>query len=675
MTLGTAPELQPATYAEDEALAGEVFTAFLARANVIAARRALVEDAPWELELRRNLDDPRLASDAARTIYESRLAELLAQGWQRGHHALLAAACKVFNWTAERQRLAGFGPAGATLNSALEQQAMFKLQPQPEPAVQQQLIARLRDSRQPGTRELVTYAPALETLLARFPDWLALMAPLPTAVHWQELHRQVPGWRRKLTFRFSPAAKPGSKRAANVAYMSLAVLVGAARLAFHFYDSGNAPVGSSKPPLSAEAEANKLIDIGNQQINDGDFAVAISTFSTAIRRDPDNAMAYADRAIAHYWNEDYRQAGIDADKAAALDQSNAVVYRVRGLLSMREDRYSDALADFTRSLQLQPDHPFTHLQRALAYNADKQYREARIDAEAAIRLQPDLTGAYALLARQYRAQGDLPHAQAQADALLKVAHRPKEYVAAAQILAMLQQSRQALDALQRGIAATPDVSLYTFRARLLPKSDTAGRQAALQAALDLDPHANEALLLRGELEFDTGNYKAAVATYDSALADVTAAAHRLPYLLLGRGVAYARLGRAAEAAQDFGAARAGGDRKTMTYNRVCWYLATHNVALETALDNCEKGLASNARSQATLDSKGFVLLRLGRYQEAIASYDAALAQQKDSSESLYGRGLAKRRAGDRRSGEADLRAAIAIDANVSQRFADYGIGS
>ena len=467
-------------------------------------------------------------------------------------------------------------------------------------------------------------------------------------------------------------AEAKRKRARNWAWMAFAALMGVSRLAFYFADTDKL----LKPVISVKSgdHPRDLFEVGNRQMDSGDYPVAISTFSTVIRNEPGNAMAYADRAMAHYWNEDYRQAKEDADKAESLDKANAVVPRVRGMLSMRERHYDEALAGFTRSLQLEPKRAFTYYQRALAYEADKQPGPARADAEAAIRLQPDLADAYNLLARLARSQGDMAGAGAQADALLKVAKYPRDYVAAARIRSMLGQSELALAALERGIAAAPDVNLYTYRARLLRRSDLAGRQAAIQAALALDPEANEALLLRGELESDSGNDTAAVATYSAALADVTAAARNLPALLAGRGIAYSKLGRLADAERDFDAAQASSG-SPMKLNNLCWNLATHNVALPTALEYCEKALSRNPRNATILDSKGFVLLRLGRNGEAVAAYDAALAQLADVPASLYGRGIARQRQGDQRGGGADIRAALALDANIANRFADYGVKS
>jgi tetratricopeptide (TPR) repeat protein len=53
-----------------------------------------------------------------------------------------------------------------------------------------------------------------------------------------------------------------------------------------------------------------------------------------------------------------------------------------------------------------------------------------------------------------------------------------------------------------------------------------------------------------------------------------------------------------------------------------------------------------------LDTRGFVYLKLGQTENAIKDYDAALKLNPKLAGSLYGRGLAKTRKGDRNGGTA-----------------------
>jgi tetratricopeptide (TPR) repeat protein len=77
----------------------------------------------------------------------------------------------------------------------------------------------------------------------------------------------------------------------------------------------------------------------------------------------------------------------------------------------------------------------------------------------------------------------------------------------------------------------------------------------------------------------------------------------------------------------------------------------------------------------TLDSRGFTFLKLGRFEQAIADYDAALTRNPRQPSSLYGRGQARLRTQkDPEGARADLAAAKALDPDVAAEFARYGLG-
>ena len=101
--------------------------------------------------------------------------------------------------------------------------------------------------------------------------------------------------------------------------------------------------------------------------------------------------------------------------------------------------------------------------------------------------------------------------------------------------------------------------------------------------------------------------------------------------------------------------------------------ATANIALDSALEDCSAALGMSPNASDYHDSHGFVMLRLGRYYAAIASYDAALRLSPILSASLYGRGLAKQSLGKVSEANADIHSALMCDAQIASRFAGYGI--
>jgi Tfp pilus assembly protein PilF len=106
----------------------------------------------------------------------------------------------------------------------------------------------------------------------------------------------------------------------------------------------------------------------------------------------------------------------------------------------------------------------------------------------------------------------------------------------------------------------------------------------------------------------------------------------------------------------------------------CWARALGNRDLTPALADCNEALRLSPNNNVgALSARGFVYLRLGRLDDAIADYDTGIKIYPKHPHVLYGRGLAKLRKGDRAGGDADIAAAKAIWADVASFFAKYGL--
>lgn len=75
----------------------------------------------------------------------------------------------------------------------------------------------------------------------------------------------------------------------------------------------------------------------------------------------------------------------------------------------------------------------------------------------------------------------------------------------------------------------------------------------------------------------------------------------------------------------------------------------------------------------TINSRGFVYLKLGRLDAALADYDAALKLEPKLVQSLYGRGMAKLKKGNATGAAADIATAKAIKPDIAEEFAGYGM--
>jgi tetratricopeptide (TPR) repeat protein len=96
--------------------------------------------------------------------------------------------------------------------------------------------------------------------------------------------------------------------------------------------------------------------------------------------------------------------------------------------------------------------------------------------------------------------------------------------------------------------------------------------------------------------------------------------------------------------------------------------------LQAALADCNESLRLRPSPMA-FGTRGLVLLKLGRFDEAIADYDAELKINAERPASLYGRGVARRKKGDVAGGDADIAAAKAMKGDVADLYAKWGVSA
>jgi tetratricopeptide (TPR) repeat protein len=173
-----------------------------------------------------------------------------------------------------------------------------------------------------------------------------------------------------------------------------------------------------------------------------------------------------------------------------------------------------------------------------------------------------------------------------------------------------------------------------------------------------------------------GDFNRAIADYDRAIADYTEAIRLDPK----NAVAYNNRGNAWGAKDDLDRAVADYDQAiginpkfVAPYKNRCLARAIAGRNLPQALSDCDQALGLRPKDARTMDSRGFVYLRLGRLDDAIVEYDAVLKLAPKVATSLFGRGIAKQRNGDTAGGDADMAAAKAIDASIAEKFANYGV--
>lgn len=108
----------------------------------------------------------------------------------------------------------------------------------------------------------------------------------------------------------------------------------------------------------------------------------------------------------------------------------------------------------------------------------------------------------------------------------------------------------------------------------------------------------------------------------------------------------------------------------------CRARAMASKELDKALSDCNQSLALKPKNNARAHgARGFVYVRRGEYDRAIADLNTAVGSLPKSASSLYLRGVAKLKTGDKVGGNADIAAAKALDRGVADRFTALGVAS
>lgn len=419
----------------------------------------------------------------------------------------------------------------------------------------------------------------------------------------------------------------------------------------------------------SNSTADDYVTSGNDLLNHHFYADARADYNAALALNAKDAWALAGRGLTYAWLGDDVRANQDFKTALAIDPHNWVAFNGLGLVAYASRDDSSAIAAFTEAIRINPKDEFALHQRALTYWRTGENNLALHDLNAVSRLNSQSTGPYWIRALIFKEEGKISSAARQAHLVVSTA--PKDasvYFTAAAIYDQLNKPALAAEAFRHTLPSAPTAAFYLARAMVRPWRDLNNRRADIDSALKINPKSTIALVMLAKLQMDSGKYNEAIVS----LTDAINKSQGSSGILTLRSIAYEKSGRLALANADLANAKAeakDGD----TLNNICWELAAAGVRLDTAVDECNAALIKMPEDPTSLDRLGFVLIKLRRYDEAIAAYTAALKSRPWMPTALYGRGICELRTGNSNAGQADIRSAMALSYIVADEFAHYGI--
>lgn len=420
-----------------------------------------------------------------------------------------------------------------------------------------------------------------------------------------------------------------------------------------------------KPQIGKSLDSAAAYELrGNQWMRRGQNKEAEADFNEALKRNPKAQNALRGRFLLLMNTDRVEESNADARALIALDPDNATTRRFIASTVLLGGDYQQGIDAITPLIEKSGSAEDYYL-RASLYAAQDKHELSLADGEKAIEKDPANGASFFLNAgtlRELHRDAEIP---ALAQRMFRADMSEKTVLTAADLMVSNGQVPKARELVNSRLQIAPSPRLYLLRAQL--RDDREGVLADLKAARASDPSRSMMLstaieLIRHKLYRDA---LAALAPLEQQFGISFQTANL-------RGVAQWLLGDRAAAAAAFRIAREDApDDKSL--NDLCWNKAIYNTDLELALAECDAAVKVNPLCAACLDSRGFVLLRLGRFKESVAAYDASLVFPQDGGASLFGRGLAKLQLGERDGAEIDIRLARIFSGRDEHEFETYGV--
>ena len=352
------------------------------------------------------------------------------------------------------------------------------------------------------------------------------------------------------------------------------------------------------------------------------FALAIQDFNKAIQIATGVSLAYANRGYVFFLTNQLDYAITDYTKAISLDPNYAFAYNGRGNVNSRKKLYDLALQDLTKAINLDPENQDIYLDRGVVFNFKNQYDWGIQDFTKAISLDPEYTIAYAN--RGYAYAQKKQYELAIKD-YTKAIEMDPEYTWAYSNRGYAYSAKNQFDfAIQdhtNAINLAPDIAFHYFD-RGIAYGKINQHDLALTdftKAITLAPKYTWAYLNRGFA------YKFKK-LFDLAIQDYTTAINLEPTndrCFTGRGHCFSMKGLYDLAIQDFNKAISLGNKAADTYAGRA-YAFSKKYQFEAAVQDITTAINTDAGVADNFNNRGLYYNNLGKYDAAIQDYKTCL---------------------------------------------------
>ena len=371
-------------------------------------------------------------------------------------------------------------------------------------------------------------------------------------------------------------------------------------------------------------DVDALVFKGELQRLQNNAAGAVDTLQSALKNDPENAIAHYQLGTAYAQQHDMRRAEAEWREAVRIKPDMTEAQRLIATLEISRGEVDAVLQTANQIVQAQPYAPDGYLIRSLAELAKQRYADAQKDADEANQRAPQAPGPFFQLGNIQLAQKHFADAEKfYRQALEKDPSSSEALGGLMNTFVAQKQYDKAIDAANAQIAKSPNNSnFYDLLGTALfqGRKDYTGAEAALRKAADLDKNNIDALEKLGRVQIEQGAVDRALPVYLQATKDNP---REVRFFVLA--------GELYETKQDWDNAKAMyqqalsvSPENPVAANNLAYVLLAHGGNIDVAMDMAQTARRGTPNSANAADTLGYAYYRKGIYTSAISQFQEAL---------------------------------------------------
>jgi len=416
-------------------------------------------------------------------------------------------------------------------------------------------------------------------------------------------------------------------------------------------------------------DADGLVYRGEIQLKQNKPGDAAATLQAAVSANPSMATAHYQLGIALSQTGDPEHAANEWRQATQLNPNLVDPHLALANFALQKRDMSGLEQEATQIIELQPAAPDGYVLRAISLMALRQFPGAEQDCRKAIEVAPQSPVGYLQMGNLRALQGK----QSEAETWYKqsLSRNPNSVDALRSLMNLYLTEKQpdkAIAAANAQIALSPNNSGFydLLGTALVNKRDFGGAETALKKAVELDAHAEDAVLKLAQIQATSGKLDDAIATCNNGLTkDPKQAAF------------YAVMGSVYEKKHDLENAKSSYQKALdlkhddpSLSNNLAYLLLETNSNPDLALQLAQTARRAMPESSNVADTLGWAFYQKGVYQSAISMFEeaiklAATHKEPENATYHYHLGLAYAKASQPALAKQNFERVLKIDPNYS----------